>query len=310
MSEVLEIVAPLFGLILAGNLVARLSAFPVTSVTWLVRYVWYLAMPVAVFTATLNNPLPDAGDARMLIAYFLPLAICFLLAIQIGKRAFGQVANVRGVYGYSACFGNIIYMGLPVVQLAFGDEGFATLVLIISIHELFLITLTMIVRRGDSGNPGQVVAQAVGETLRVPLVLAILAGFLGASQGWALSGLARDAADLIGPTAAPIGLFAVGAVLARVSIGGDIAQATVVTGLKMILLPLLVWASAAMMDIDSATTAVMVIVASLPTGLNAFNMAQKYGAAPRRVATTILLGTALTIVALPALLWYVTGATG
>lgn len=302
MNIVITAVLPVFALIALGNIVGRLPFFPVKGVAWLIRYVWYIAMPIAVYNATVTNPLPTLADAQILIAYFIPLGITFWIATAIGRRSFAQNATENGLYGYAACFSNIIYMGLPIVAIAFGAEGIRLLILIVGVHEFLLISMTMFTISLE-GNIGTALTRSIKRTLKIPLIIAIILGILSAYVGYRVPSFIDSVFSLIGPTAGPTGLFAVGASLVGVKAAGDRHQAMVATGLKLFTLPLLVFISATLWGLSGQDIAILTLIASLPTGLNAFNLATQMKTAERRAATIILYATSLSLVTVSGLLF-------
>ena len=302
MTSIIGTVLPIFALILLGNIVGRLPFFPAGGVRGLIFYVWYIAMPIAIFIATAANPLPSVQDIPLLAAYFIPLSLTFLMAITIGKIAFNQTATERGLYGYSVCFGNIIYMGMPMITAVYGAEGIRLIILLISVHELILISITMLTINAESGSIITAFRRALLHTLKMPLIIAIILGLISAYLQLSLPDTLLSIFTPIGLTAAPVGLFAVGAALVGIKAAGDRKQAVTATALKLFILPALVFTSCHIAGLSEVQTSILTIIAALPTGLNAFNFATTQGTGERRAATTILYSTVISVVTISLLL--------
>lgn len=72
--------------------------------------------------------------------------------------------------------------------------------------------------------------------------------------------------------------------------------------LKLLVMPALVWAACLALAVPPAQAAVAVLVAALPTGANAFLLAQRYRVAAEQSGAAVLLGTLLSVVTLSVLL--------
>jgi predicted permease len=70
-------------------------------------------------------------------------------------------------------------------------------------------------------------------------------------------------------------------------------------------MPAVVWAVCVALDVPRFETAVTVVTAALPTGANAFLLAQRYRIEADRSGATVLVSTAVSVVTLSALLtWF------
>jgi malonate transporter and related proteins len=75
--------------------------------------------------------------------------------------------------------------------------------------------------------------------------------------------------------------------------------------LKMVVHPALVWLLALAFQLTPTQTAVAVIIAALPSGVNPFILAQRYGVYVQRAASSVVVTTALAVVTAALLLaWF------
>ncbi|TVR69532.1 MAG: hypothetical protein EA427_07910, partial [Spirochaetaceae bacterium] len=114
---------------------------------------------------------------------------------------------------------------------------------------------------------------------------------LGTVTGW------------IRASALPAALFVTGASLRQYRLAGHLAETGMIILTKLLIHPLLVWVAAALiLRLPPLWTAVAVVTASLPTGINASVFASKYDAAVAPITSSILVTTALSVVTLTVLL--------
>ena len=110
-------------------------------------------------------------------------------------------------------------------------------------------------------------------------------------------------AETLGQAALPCATFDMGASLAQYRIAGSLAESGVLIGLKIVIHPLLVWLLATQVfDVAPLWVSVAVVMAALPTGVNAYLFAERYGTGIAQAATAVLVSTGITIGTLSLLL--------
>jgi predicted permease len=134
---------------------------------------------------------------------------------------------------------------------------------------------------------------------RNPLILACLAGLAINALGLALPTVAMDTAGLLGQTALPLGLLAVGAGL---TLGASRAQLTALvlsSTAKLLVLPLSAWGLCLWSQATPEITRIAVMFAALPTASSAYILARQMGGDHQTMAAIITLQTLLAMLSLP-----------
>jgi malonate transporter and related proteins len=192
------------------------------------------------------------------------------------------------------------------VLAAFGNAGLVTLTIIISVHSLVLLSLATVVIEAGRGHSGSALRMAEATAIAIagnPVILAIVAGFLWRLTGLAIPSPLLHLIDLLAGAATPAALFSLGATLAGFRLAGDLAESLVVVAIKLFALPIVVWLFASrVFHLGALDTAVAITCAALPTGANAFILAQRYELYVARAASSVLISTALSVITLGALL--------
>ena len=110
-------------------------------------------------------------------------------------------------------------------------------------------------------------------------------------------------AALLGGAALPTALFALGSNLARFHLAQTMREALVLTGLKTLLQPVLIYALGTwVLELEPVSLAVAVTMAALPTGINAYLFAARYDSGVPEATSTILASTLISTVTLAFLL--------
>ncbi|MGO8655482.1 AEC family transporter, partial [Rhizobium ruizarguesonis] len=76
-------------------------------------------------------------------------------------------------------------------------------------------------------------------------------------------------------------------------VSGNLGIASVTSTLKLLLLPGCVWAASHLLGLSPEWTAAIVLTSSVPTGVNAWLIANRFGVGHSLAASTITVTTAL-----------------
>ncbi|HEV3176911.1 MAG TPA: AEC family transporter [Stellaceae bacterium] len=306
MSTVIEVVLPVFAVILLGFGFGRGGFLSAEGARGLGAFVYYAAIPALLFRGMAAASAGVGGSLGLLGAYFAGALAVFALSMAIGRLAFGLSLPEQGLMALGTGFSNSVQLGIPLVLAAFGDAGLVPLTIIISVHSLLLLSLTTVVVEAGRGHAGGALRMAEATAIAIagnPVILSIVAGFLWRLTGFAVPAPLQHLIDLLAAAATPAALFSLGATLAGFRLAGDLAESLVVVAIKLLVLPVVVWLFATgIFHLGALDTAVATTCAALPTGSNAFILAQRYNLYVARAASSVLISTALSIVTLGVLL--------
>src|SRR5690554_1626525 len=122
-TAVLDVVLPVFGIILAGWLCGRFGILGQASSEALNRFVYFVALPALFFVSMARVPAGEVLDLPFLAAFGGGVAAVALLSLPVSKLVFGNGLGPSGLHALSATFSNTGSMGLPLLITAFGQEA-------------------------------------------------------------------------------------------------------------------------------------------------------------------------------------------
>lgn len=291
-------VAPVFALILLGFGLRRLG-FPGDDF-WphCERLVYYLLFPALLVTRLAVVPLEAEPLTELALALVLPT-----LAVSAGQLLLRPLvalpaASFTSVFQGSIRFNTYIALALgaaldPGRGLALTALAAAMLIPLVNLLCVSVLVLSGTDRQsGWSGMPAR-------SLIRNPLILACLTGVSINLSGLALPQVVADTAGLLGKTALPLGLLAVGAGLAlRVSL--EQVKALALSGVaKLLVLPLLAWGICGWFQASREVTLIAVMFAALPTASSAYILARQMGGDHQTMAAIITLQTLFAMFSLP-----------
>jgi len=302
MIAIFEILLPVFALLICGFLLGRTKLFDENSASKLINFVWYVAIPALLFRSIASHPIP-LDEMRLVASYYIAMYLVYAGMMLLGRWWFGQNRAEQTMFAFATCFANAGFIGIPVIEGAFGPDGLRLMLMIISFHSLTLLSVSSILvasHKTGRWSPIALINDIKTNPIVITLVIAI---------SWSLFGLPYpDVLDRIlampAAAAAPVGLFAVGLSLNQVKLDGDLKQAGVGTFASLIIMPLIVWAVGKyIFDLPDLWLGVATLYAALPGGLVPYSFALKEGLAPRRVASLILLTMIFAPLTLSYIIW-------
>lgn len=303
MLQIFNIVAPVFLLVGFGYAASALKLIADESVDGLLKFVTDIAVTCLLFRATATLDIAQALKPHVLAAYYLPAFASFFVGIFIARKMFGNRPGESVAAGFTALFGNSLFLGIPVAQRAYGEGANPTIFAIISIHAAVHYALGVICMEASARDGAGAVA-AIGKVTRSlarnPLVIAVVAGFAYNFTTLPIPSAVDDALKLMSAVALPAGMFAVGAALTRYAIADNLREAAVMVGLKTLFYPALAFLLAfVLFDLDPLAAKTVVIMAAVPGGLNIYLFAVMYDRNKELAANAMLLGTVASMATLP-----------
>ena len=310
MTVLLDVVVPVFVLVGLGYGFAVTKVLSRETGEGLVAFVFTVAVPLLLARTIVLGPPLDASVVLLWLCYFGTVALVWTAADLGVIHLFGRGRRAGVIAGVGAGFSNLVLMGIPLVQLAYGQAGLDILFLVIAVHLPIMVgTATFLMEfalRADGVEKAPVnvlgTAKALARNLgRNPLVIGILIGLLWRLSGLPFGGVPARITDLLGGAAGPVALFALGMGLDKYGIRGNLAPAIYLATLSLAVMPGIALALAHLLGLDDLTRKVVVVGAAMPTGVNAYLFASDFKIAEGMATNTIVLATASALVTVP--LW-------
>ncbi|HMR34614.1 MAG TPA: AEC family transporter [Geminicoccaceae bacterium] len=306
MPVLVDLIVPIFGLILFGYAATFTPVFDQTAGRALAAFVFWFAIPVMLFRNMAGQQLPAALPWGYLLSYYLSALLVFALGMAASRLLFAAKLEEQAIMGFGGSYGNVVLMGTPLVLAAFGPQATLPFFLILSFHSVLMFTVvTVVVELGQGGGSElRQLPKRVGQGLvKNPILVALGGGLVFHWLGLSLPHAVDRWAELVGEAAGPCALFSMGASLRAYRIGGAMSRAAAMMALKLLLLPLLVWLLATrVFTVDPAWVPVAVITAAMPCGVNSYLFAERYKVGQAESAAAILVSTGLSVVTMSLIL--------
>lgn len=305
MEAIVNVVLPVFAIMAAGYLCGRAGILGQDSSQALNGFVYYVALPALFFGSMARTPLADILYWDFIAAFGGGLLLLFAAAVLIARLVFRGSLELNAMHGFSAIFSNTGYMGVPLLQLAFGAEGVLPAVVTTVINGALVIVAGVVVleiMRARGQGALQVARKAGAGVARNPLFLSAAAGLLWSWSGLPLPRPVATFMDIVGAAAGPCALFAIGLFMVGKPLRAGLGEVLWICLLKLVALPALVaWLAFGVFELEPLWAKAAVIQAALPIGALMFVLASSYGIYVQRATSAILLSTVLSVVTLSSL---------
>ena len=308
MDSILTTVLPVFGMIVLGFGFTRAKIFDAAAGRGLSLFVFNVAIPALLFKTVATMGTQQGAPWELWIAFFGGLAVTWVAAALVSRLVPSLDVSGGAAASMAAGFGNLALLGTPLALSHFGQQVAIPLGMILSIHAPILWFSAMLHRAlfqsAQSFSIGRTAKELFTHLATNAIVLGLIAGSVWRFTGLGLHPVFGTMLGMLADASVPTALFALGVSLAGYSLKGSWSGMFTLIGLKMVLMPVLVFLAVRyLVSIPPLWGHVAVLFASMPTGANAFLFSQRNNEAVAAVSGAITLGTALAAVSASLLLY-------
>ena len=300
MLQILGIVAPVFLVVMIGYVASRARILSDADVDSLLRFTTRVAVAALLFRATATLDLGARLDPVALACYYLPAFTTFTLGVIGARRLFRLRPGESVAAGFTALFANSLFLGLPIIERAYGEMATPVALAIVAIHAptmYFVGIVTMESAARDGGGLFAGMRKVAWSMSHNPLVLSVAAGFAMNLSGLPLPGFVEESLRLLAAAALPLGMFGIGAALTRYRFGGNWSETGYFVILTLLIRPALIaFLAYVVLDLDPLVAKVTVMMGAMPGGINIYLFAALYGRSEALAANALLVGTVAGIV--------------
>lgn len=304
--HILNIIAPIFLVIAVGYAAVYRKLLTDDMVDGLMKFALLFAIPCLLFNATSTMDLGTAYDWRLMLAFYGGATISFILASLIARKVFSRPPGEAVAVGFGGLFSNLVLIGLPISERAWGHEQITPIYAIVSLHApyCYLIGITtMELLRSDGRSLFDTAQVVVKAMFRNSLMIGIGLGFMVNFSGITLPETITDATALLARAALPAALFGLGGILVRYKMADSLAEAGSISIVSLFVHPTLAWAICQLLGVEDHLMRMVVLVAAMAPGLNAYLFATLYQRGQGTAASLVLLATVMSVFTVSFWLW-------
>jgi predicted permease len=305
MSQILYVIAPLFIIIFFSAVVQK---FAVLGDEWsdvLNSFALNIGFPVLVFSALSRTPFSFAEHALVIVSNSVFIVAIFALTYFIGKTVGIATRMLRTVF-LCLVFGNVAYLGIPILVQTSGTAILPTASLIAALYVFWVFTLGIAVLDMTLHQEFKnIISDTVLNLVKNPLLIAIVLGIAVSAAKLSIPAVVASSLDMVTASVTPTVLIVIGLFIGRSTIGnvGDWIPVFVFSFLTLLAMPAVFYVGVRLLGYAPSQFYASIIQAAMPLGITPFALADKYDLDKAFIARTIVLSTILSVVSLP--LWII-----
>jgi len=255
-----------------------------------------VAMPASVFMS-LMRPFSSELLLESLATFFITgiiYALGAVLGFLVGK-IFKVEQGVRKCWTFGVAFGNVGFMGLPVIGAVFGPEGMFYVAMALAAFNLHSFTWGVwIFDKSGVLGPLQVI-------IKNPALGATIIGFIFFLTGFRLPAALEGGVSLIAGMTSPISMILIGAILARQRLKDTVMDFKTLppVAVRLVIIPLLTLLVLRWFVPNPLMLGVIVTLMAMPPAAGTAIFAEQFSGDSVTAAKLVVVGTLLCVITVP-----------
>ena len=308
--RIADLILPVFAVILTGWIAGYTGYLSRALSDGLIHFAYNIAMPALLIVTIAQEPGHSLINWRFLVAFGGGSLLCFLLVFGIMSIRRSRSLASRTMHGMAASMTNTGFVALPVLQAIYGPRAvlpaaIATVFVAVVMFPVAVILLELSQRDAHGSRTAPMVT--VKHIVLNPMVISTLVGMLCSVLDLRMPGPVAAYLGILADALTPCALFAIGLGLSIDGLRANIGRASVLSAVKLVIMPLIVYGLSVALGLDPLYTIAAVICAAVPTAKTVYILAGEYRSEEMMVASTVSLTTLASVVSLVVWLYGLSG---
>jgi predicted permease len=286
-------------LMAVGYTVTKLGVLSVKARAEITNIVIYVILPCNVFLSFHKGI--DRGTLLQCGVIFLVALCAQLLYIVLNRLLYNRFDESRRVVlKYATICNNAGFMGLPIIESVFGENGllFGSIVLIPIRVFMWTAGLSLFTKTD--------LKRKVKTLATHPCIWAVILGLAYSFAPFTLPSFLSGALGALGSCTTALSMIIVGSILSEVPLRGVLDKSCFYySAIRLVAIPALIFGVLKLIGTDALVTGVAVLSTAMPAATTTAMLAQKYNADAAFAAKTIFVSTVLSLVTLPLVSWFI-----
>ena len=295
-----EVMMTLFAIVIVGYVAGRLGYMGGEFDKKLSSLVINFTCPALILASAMTGELPDRRLILPLLGistltYILLTGVAFLLPRFLTKKK-----DDEGIVGFALMFGNVGFMGYPVVASIFGQQAVFYAAVLNVVNTFAVFTIGTILIEGDLSDKRHFQKKVLYSTPMLSAYLAMLIVALGIDG---IPGVISQPLTMIGNITVPAALLIIGSSMSQLSARSMLGNMTVYTTtvFRLLLIPIGLYYLCSALGFDSYVVNINTLVVAMPVATYGTILCLKYNRDTTLITETTLITTLLSMLTIPLL---------
>lgn len=308
---IFSIIGPIFLLLALGYLSVKLNLLSKLQIASIGAFVIKIALPALLLQSLSTKNLNEIWFFEYFAVYGGTTFILYVGAFYILSHYFKNSKTDTAVLSLGASMSNTGLIGAAVLTLLMGQKAMTYISLVVIIESVFLIPAVLVLaelnaKKTQYVNVFNIIKNTILILVKNPLFMAVLLGIAFSALGIKLPHQFNQVLLMLGQTASPLALFAIGGGIVGLSLKYVNVQSIYLVISSNILFPLMVFLGLTYLtDVSQEMVYAGTIIASLPMPTIFAMLGQVYGLSEKTL-TPLLISTIVGFIVMSGLvaLWW------
>ena len=296
----IEVMMTLFAIVVVGYVAGRLGYMGGEFDKKLSSLVINFTCPALILASAMTGELPDRRLILPLLGisaltYVVLTGVAFLLPRFLTKRK-----DDEGVVGFALMFGNVGFMGYPVVASIFGQQAVFYAAVLNVVNTFAVFTVGTILINGDLGDGRHFQKKVLYSTPMLSAYMAMLIVAFGIDQ---IPGVISQPLTMIGNITVPAALLIIGSSMSQLSARMMLGNLTVYTTtiFRLLLIPVGFYFLCNALGFDAYVVNINTVVIAMPVATYGTILCLKFNRDTTLITEVTLITTLLSMITIPLL---------
>ncbi len=266
------------------------------------KLVYYVLFPAMLVSKMSVADLSETDAIPLISALCLGMAIISLIVLLVKPFLNIENPSFSSVFQGTTRFNTFICLSLA--ENLFGNSGLVTAVIItaILIPVLNFVVVIVLHRFGNKHGPKNLMA-VIKQIIKNPLIIGCAIGIGLNLSNIQLPSPVQITISLMGSTALPIGLMAIGAALVFKDLKSVMLPLVTASGLKLVIYPIIAYGITIVFAFDQQTQMIILIFSASPTAPASYILAKNMGGDHSLMSRIITFQTLFSSVTYFVMFW-------
>jgi hypothetical protein len=297
----ITVMATLFVIVIVGYMAGKLGYMGGDFDRKLSSLVLNWTCPALILSSAMTGELPDRRFILPLLAisvvtYVVLTGVAFWLPRFLTKRK-----EDEGVVGFAMMFGNVGFMGYPVVASIFGHEAvfYAAVLNVVNTFAVFTVGTVLVTGKTEVEGPRFQKKVLYGS----PMLSAYLTMLIVALQIENIPAFISQPLTMIGNITVPAALLIIGSSMSQLPLKALMGNTTVyvTTVMRLGVVPMAMYFLCMLMGFDPYVVNINTVVIAMPVATYGTILCLKYGRDTSLMAEVTFITTLLSMITIPLL---------
>ncbi len=294
----LSVIATLFALMIVGFVLGKLKIMDEVASKKFSKLILSIAQPCLIISSLLKKEYSPENLKLGAAAFAVGLALHAFMGFiaYFASKGFRDLDEHK-LSEFAMMFGNIGFLGLPILDSLFGDTGLFMGAFFVASFNIFIWTWGIIIFAKNRDDIKVTPKKVLLNFGTVPCAI----GFILFVLNLELPAFFISTVDYIGGLCTPISTLIIGALLARSSLKTMFISPKLyyLSAIKLIVIPLIVCLVMKLLGFNELWSTVVVTVCAMPSATTVSMLAETYDIKPEYSAQAVGMTSVISILTMP-----------